>query len=71
LSANETPLGSVAVSANVGKGKPVVVTVNDPATPTVKLVLLALVNTGAESTVSVKLCVPFGVIPFCAVSVIE
>ena len=64
-----TPLGSAPVSVNVGAGEPVAVTVNDPAVPTVKVVLLALVIAGACWTVSVKLWVAFGVIPLEAVKV--
>ena len=40
--------------------EPVAVTVNDPAVPTVNVVLAALVNAGAWLTVSVKLCVASG-----------
>jgi len=46
-----TPLGRAPVSVNVGVGKPVAVTVNDPAVPTTKVVLLALVMVGAWLTV--------------------
>jgi len=42
-----TPLGSVPVSLNVGDGKPVPVTVNDPTVPTVNVALAALVRAGA------------------------
>ena len=52
-----TPLGSAPVSLSAGVGKPVAVTVNVPAVPTVNVVLLALVIAGAWFTVSVKLCV--------------
>src|SRR6266545_6032892 len=51
-------------------GKPVVVTVNVPALPTLNVVLLALVMAGAWLTVRVKLCVAFGVTPLFAVMVI-
>ena len=44
---NVTPLGRVPVSAMVGVGTPVAVTVNEPATSTVSVVLLALVIAGA------------------------
>jgi hypothetical protein len=44
---NETPLGSAPVSVILGVGIPVAVTGNDPATPTVNVVLLALVIAGA------------------------
>ena len=47
LSTNVTPDGSATPPrAMVGAGKPDVVTVNDPATPTVKVVLAALVIAG-------------------------
>jgi hypothetical protein len=67
---NVTPAGSVPVTLNVGAGVPVAVTLNVDAVPTAKIVLVGLVMTGAVSTVSVKLCVAFGVTPFCAVNVI-
>ena len=44
---NVTPLGSAPVSASVGVGAPLAVTVNVPAAPTAKVVLFALVNAGA------------------------
>jgi hypothetical protein len=53
---NVTPLGKVPASLSVGGGKPVAVTVNVPASPTVKLVVLALVIAGACWTVRIKLC---------------
>jgi hypothetical protein len=62
-----TPEGNAPVSLNVGAGKPPAVTVNVPADPTVNVVLFALVIVGAKPTVSVKLCVAFVPIPFCAV----
>ena len=46
-----TPLGSAPVSEKVAAGKPVAVTVNDPAVPTLNVVLLALVMVGAWFTV--------------------
>ena len=46
-----------------------VVTVNVPAVPSRKVVLLALVIAGPGVTVSVKACVPFGEIPLLAVMV--
>jgi hypothetical protein len=58
---NVTPAGSVPVSVKDGAGVPVATTVNVPPVPTVKVVLLALVITGAVFTVSVKVwlaCVP-------------
>ena len=54
LAVNVTPLGNVDVVhpvksalVSVGAGKPVVVTVKVPAVPTVKVVWLTLVMTGA------------------------
>jgi hypothetical protein len=67
LFVNETPLGSVTVSLTAGVGKPVVVTVNDPAVPDVKVVLLALVIAGAAFAVSVKDWVAFVPTPLLAV----
>jgi hypothetical protein len=53
LSTYIVPFGNVpAVLAIDGVGEPVVVTVNVPKTPTVKLVLLLLVIAGAIPTVS-------------------
>ena len=54
LSLNVTPLGSVPVSVRDGVGVPVVVTVKLPAVPTVNVVLVALVITGAKFTTNVK-----------------
>jgi hypothetical protein len=68
---NVTPLGSTPVSMNVGAGKPVAVTGNVPAVPTVKVVLFALVIAGARFTVSVKLCTASAPAPLCAVNVME
>jgi hypothetical protein len=48
-----TPLGSAPVTLNVGAGEPVAVAVNEPAVPTVKVVLLALVIAGTVPTVRV------------------
>jgi len=59
LSVKVTPLGSVPVSVRDGVGVPVVVTWNDPAEPTLKVVLVLLVMAGAWSTVSVKFCEVF------------
>jgi hypothetical protein len=64
---NVTPLGRVPVSLNVGGGLPVAVTVNEPATPTANVALLALVIVGAVTTViafvSVSVLVAFEVHP--------
>ena len=70
LSTNVTPLGSAPVSVKDGLGKPVEVTANVPAVPTVNVVLLALVMAGVWSTVSVKLCVASVPIPLWALTVI-
>jgi hypothetical protein len=53
---NDTPVGSVAVSARVGVGVPVAATVNVPPIPAVNVAAAALVIVGAEptSTVSVN-----------------
>ena len=56
LSVSVTPLGK-PVSVIESVGVPVVVTVNEPGVPAVKLAELSLVIAGASSTVSVKLCV--------------
>jgi hypothetical protein len=44
---NVTPPGSVPDSAILGVGDPVAVTVNEPATPSVNVVLFALAMAGA------------------------
>jgi hypothetical protein len=67
LGLNVTPDGRVpAVRLTVGDGDPVAVTVNDPATPTLKVALAALVITGATDaiTVSVKFWETTGSTPF-------
>ena len=64
-----TPDGNAPDSDRVGVGEPVVVTLKEPAVPTLKVVLLALVMAGAWFTVSVKLCVAAVPTPFCAVNV--
>ena len=51
---NVTPLGSAPDSLSVGVGKPVAVTVNDPAAPTLNVVLFALLIAGPWFTVKVK-----------------
>ena len=60
LSVKVTPAGSAPVSVRAAVGNPVVVTVNVPAWPTVKVALAALVIAGAWSTVRVKLWVASG-----------
>jgi hypothetical protein len=52
---NVTPLGNAPVSVKVGTGGPVAVTVNEPAVPTLNVVLFALVIVGAWFTVRLKL----------------
>lgn len=52
-----TPLGRVPDSLSFGVGKPVAVTVNEPAVPTANVVLVGLVIAGACPTVKVKVCV--------------
>ena len=54
LPLNVTPLGSAPVSLKVDAGKPLAVTVNVPAVPTLKVVLFALVIAGAWLTVTGK-----------------
>ena len=54
LSTNVIGLGSEPVKESAGVGLPVVVTLKLPFTPTVNVVLLALVITGAACTVMVK-----------------
>ena len=70
LSTKVTPVGRGPDSVRAGVGKPVVVTVNDPAVPTAKVLALALVMAGAWSTVRVKLWVASGDTPLAAVMVI-
>jgi hypothetical protein len=67
---NVTPAGSAPDSVIVGAGNPVAVTVNEPAAPSVNVVLLALVMIGAWLTVNVKFCTALGKMPFDAVNVI-
>jgi hypothetical protein len=49
---NVTPLGSAPLSLSVGVGEPVAVTVNDPAVPTVNVVLALLVIAGGVPNVA-------------------
>ena len=65
-----TPLGRLPLSAILGAGFPVPVTANDPAVPSVNVVLAVLVMAGAWFTVNVKFWVAFGETPFEAVMVI-
>src|SRR5712692_9055074 len=66
---NVTPAGKGPLSVMLGVGDPLVVTVSVPAAPTWKVATFALVIVGGWPTVSVKLCVAFGLTPFCAVNV--
>jgi hypothetical protein len=66
-----TPLGNVPVSVKViAVGKPVAVAVNEPAVPTVNVVVFELVMAGAWFTVRVKFWVAFEPMPLVAVIVI-
>ena len=64
-------MGSVPLSLKAGVGIPVVVTVNVPGSPSVNVVMVALVIAGAcgTATVSVKLWVALGDTPLAAVIV--
>src|SRR5207245_117780 len=69
-----SPRGRVPDSVNVGVGVPVAVNVNDPAVPTLKVALFALVICGAVFVidgfiVSVKFWVASGATPLLAVIV--
>lgn len=66
-----TPEGNSPNSPNVGVGKPVPVTVNEPAEPNINVVLFPLEIAGGWSTITVKLCVAFDPTPLLAVNVIE
>ena len=57
LSMNVTPGGKVPDSVRDGAGRPVVVTENLPAVPTLKVVLSVLVNDALWSMVKVKFSV--------------
>ena len=63
LSRNVTPDGSEPETASAGVGLPVVVTVNVPGLPTVKVVVAALVIVGPALTVSVKFWIAAGLVP--------
>ncbi len=54
LSVNVRPAGSAPPCVIAANGKPSVVTVNVPPLPTVNVAVLALVNCGASSTVSMN-----------------
>jgi len=66
--AGRVPLRVIDMLAFVGK--PVVVTLNVPATPWVNVVLFALVITGGCCTVRLKLWVASGAMPLLALMVI-
>ena len=67
---NFTPVGSVPVLVILpGVGGPTAATWKVPLIPWVKVVVTALVNSGAWSTVRVKLWVALGAIPLLAVIV--
>ena len=55
---SETPVGSVPLSLNVGAGLPEVVKVNEPVVPTLNVVLVLLVNDGADSARKLAVTVP-------------
>src|ERR1035441_7089072 len=65
------PLGNAGVSLKVGAGKPVAVTANVSAMPTVKVALFTLVIVGGWFTVSVKDCDASGEMPLVAPIVME
>ncbi len=68
---NVTPVGNVPVSASVGAGEPVAVTLNDPSAPKVNVVLFPLAIAAVWFTARVKLCVASAPTPLCAVIVIR
>src|SRR3954447_24478522 len=71
LSVKVTLAGSAPVlESATAVGKPVVVTVNVPAAPTVKVALAALVIAGGWLTTRVKFCVAFGATPLLPVMTI-
>src|SRR5258708_30531375 len=67
---NVTPAGKVPLSVMLGVGDPLVLTLNVPAAPTWNVTAFALVIVGGWPTVSVKLCVTFGLTPFSPVNII-
>ena len=71
LSVKFTPPGKAPVLLTAAAGLPVVVTVNVPLVPAVKVTLFALVIAGActKTTLTVKDCVAFGETPLFAVMV--
>jgi len=70
LSTKVTPEGRVPVSENIGVGYPLASIVNELVLPITNTVLVVLMIDGAWLTVSVKLCVAFGLMPFEAMIVI-
>ena len=71
LSVKLNPPGRVPVLVMAGVGLPVVVTVNEPAVPTVKVVVVALVMAGGWPTITVSVWVAFGLTPLAAVRLSE
>ena len=75
LSENTSQLGRGPSRLNLAVGLPVVVTLNMPSVPTVNVVSVALVITGASRTggaactTRVKVCIASGSVPFVAVIV--
>src|SRR5258708_34018326 len=65
---NVHPAGKGALWVMLGVGDPLVVTLNVPAAPTWNVAAFALVIVVGCPTVSVKLCVAFGLTPSCAVN---
>ena len=63
------PAGSVPVTVTVARGKPVLVTVNELATPTPNVAEAALVIAGAWFTVKVNDCTTGAPLPLEAVNV--
>ena len=66
LSVKVTPFGSAPLSDSDAVGKPVVVMVELPASPSEKVAESPEVMLGASSTVSVNVCVPSGLMPLVA-----
>src|SRR5262245_21138368 len=69
LSTNVTPAGKTPLNVIAGGGKPLVVTVNDPAAPARNVAPAALVIAGASFTINMNVCVASGGTPFVAVNV--
>ena len=71
LSVNVTPFGRSPFSDSAAVGKPEVLIVELPGLPSEKVAESPEVMLGASSTVSVKDCVAFGLMPLLALSVNE